>query len=74
LWAPRNAPKEAVERLNAATREALSDPVVRRRLRQELSLEIPATEQQTPAALAAFQAAEIEKWWPIIKAAKIKAE
>ena len=74
LWAPRKTPKEAVERLNAATRDALADPVVRRRLQQELSLEIPPTDQQTPTALAAFQAAEIEKWWPVIKAAKIKAE
>ena len=74
LWAPRNTPKEAVARLNAATREALADLAVRRRLQQELSLEIPPTDQQTPAALAAFQAAEIEKWWPVIRAAKIKAE
>ena len=74
LWAPRNTPKEAIARLNAATREALADPAVRRRLQQELSLEIPPTDRQTPAALAAFQAAEIEKWWPVIRAAKIKAE
>jgi hypothetical protein len=31
-------------------------------------------EQQTPDALAAVQKADIEKWWPIIKAANIKAE
>ena len=33
-----------------------------------------AGERQTPEALAAFQKAEIEKWWPIIKAAGINAE
>jgi hypothetical protein len=36
--------------------------------------EIPPREQQTPEALGAYQKAEIEKWWPIIKAANIRAE
>ena len=31
-------------------------------------------EQQTPEALAAFQKAEIERWYPIIKASGIKAQ
>jgi hypothetical protein len=39
-----------------------------------MAKEIPPREQRTPEALAAFQKAEIEKWWPIIKAANIKAE
>jgi hypothetical protein len=30
--------------------------------------------QQTPSGLAAFHKAEIEKWWPIIKAAGIRGE
>ena len=34
----------------------------------------PPFEQQTPQALAAYHKAETEKWWPIIKAANIKAE
>jgi hypothetical protein len=34
--------------------------------------ELPTRDQQTPEALAAFQKAEIEGWWPIIKAANIK--
>jgi tripartite-type tricarboxylate transporter receptor subunit TctC len=53
--------------------EALADPTVRRRL-TDLGLEIFPREQQTPEALAAFHKAEIEKWWPIVKAAGIKAE
>ena len=53
--------------------EALADPNVRSRL-AELGLDIFPREQQTPAALAALQKAEIEKWWPIIKAANIKPE
>jgi tripartite-type tricarboxylate transporter receptor subunit TctC len=40
----------------------------------ELGQEPWPREKQTPAALAAQQKAEIEKWWPIIKAAGIKAE
>ena len=73
-WAPKGTPKDVIARLNAATSEALADTAVRLRLQQELSLEIPRPELQTSAALRAFQAAEIETWWPIIRAAKIKAE
>src|SRR5580704_6630208 len=62
FWAPRGTPKEVITRLNAATRGALADPAVRRRLQEELSLEIPRPD--LPATLRAFQAAEIEKWWP----------
>ena len=53
--------------------DALADPAVRSRL-TDLGFEIPPREQQTPETLAALQKAEIEKWWPIIKAANIKAE
>jgi tripartite-type tricarboxylate transporter receptor subunit TctC len=74
FWAPKATPRAVIARLSAATREALADPAVRQRLQQELNLEIPAPEMQTPEALRAFQAAEIEKWWPIIRAAKITAE
>jgi tripartite-type tricarboxylate transporter receptor subunit TctC len=73
LWAPRGTPRNVVGTLNAALTVALTDPTVRRRL-AESGQEIFPREQQTPAALAALQKAEIEKWWPIIKAANIKAE
>ena len=33
-----------------------------------------APEQQTPQGLAAFHKAEVDKWWPIIQAAGVKAE
>ena len=73
FWAPARTPKGAIARLNAATVEALADPGVRARL-ADLAREIFPREQQTPAALADLQKAEIEKWWPIIKAANIKGE
>jgi tripartite-type tricarboxylate transporter receptor subunit TctC len=73
LWAPKGTPKDIVARLNAAVVEALADPAAQARLR-ELGQEIPSREQQTPEYLAALHRAEVEKWWPIIKAAGIKAE
>jgi tripartite-type tricarboxylate transporter receptor subunit TctC len=51
----------------------LNEPAVRARFAQ-LGLDIASPEQQTPEGLAAFHKAEIEKWWPIIKSANIKAE
>jgi tripartite-type tricarboxylate transporter receptor subunit TctC len=53
--------------------DALSDPGVRQAL-IDLGQEIPLRDMQTPEALAAFHKAEIDKWWPIIKAANIKGE
>ena len=73
LSAPARTPKDVIAKLNAAVVDALADAVVRKRL-AELGHEIPPHEEQTPEALAAFHKAEIEKWWPIIKAAGIKVE
>jgi len=73
LWAPAGTPKDIVAKLNRATIAALADPLVRERL-AALGLDIPAPDQETPAALGALQRAEIDKWWPIIKAAHIEAE
>ena len=73
FFAPKGTPREPVARLNAAMVQALADPVVQARL-AELGLDIASPELQTPEGLAAFHKAEIEKWWPIIKAAAIKVE
>jgi tripartite-type tricarboxylate transporter receptor subunit TctC len=73
LWVPRGTPKTVIAKLNSAVADALAEPRVRSRL-IDLGYEIFPREQQTPEALAALQKAEIEKWWPIIKAAGIKAE
>jgi tripartite-type tricarboxylate transporter receptor subunit TctC len=73
FFVPAGTPKEIVTKLNAAAVAALTDPALRQRL-IDMGQEIPAREQLTPEAFAAFQKAEIEKWWPIIRAANIKAE
>jgi tripartite-type tricarboxylate transporter receptor subunit TctC len=73
LWVPKATPKNIIAKLNTAVMDALSTPTARARL-ADLSQEIFPPDQQTPEALRTFQKAEIEKWWPIIKAAGIKAE
>ena len=70
FFAPKGTPKDVIAKLNAATVEALADPVIQKRF-TELGLDVAPRAQQTPEGLAAFQKAEIEKWWPIIKAAGI---
>jgi tripartite-type tricarboxylate transporter receptor subunit TctC len=73
LWVPKGTPKDVVARLNDAVVDALADAAVRQRL-TDLGHVIATREEQTPQGLAAFHKAEIEKWWPIIKAANIKPD
>jgi tripartite-type tricarboxylate transporter receptor subunit TctC len=73
FFAPKGTPKPIIDKLNVATVEALGAPGVRARF-ADLGLDLFPREQQTPAALGALQKADIDKWWPIIKAAGIKAE
>ncbi|MBV8839536.1 MAG: tripartite tricarboxylate transporter substrate binding protein BugD [Alphaproteobacteria bacterium] len=71
LFAPKGTPKEIIAKINAAVVEALADPTVQKRLK-DVGQELPSHEQQTPEGFGAYHKAEVEKWWPIIKAANIK--
>jgi len=73
LFVRKGTPPEAIARLNAALVESLDDPAVIKRI-TELGQELPATDQRTPQALGARHRADIEKWWPLVKAANIKVE
>jgi tripartite-type tricarboxylate transporter receptor subunit TctC len=73
IWAPKGTPKPTIAKLNAAVVSALADPAVHKRL-TDIAQDIFPREELTPEALYAYHKAEIEKWWPIIKAANIKAD
>jgi tripartite-type tricarboxylate transporter receptor subunit TctC len=73
LWVPKGTARDVIDKLDAAVRDALADPTIRRRL-AVLAIEVPPPEQLGPKTLGAFHKAEIDKWWPIIKAAGIKGE
>ena len=73
LWVPKNTPKDVVAKLNAAAVDALNDPAVRKKF-ENLGLQMPPGDRLSPEALGAWQKAEIAKWWPMIKAADVKAE
>ena len=73
VWAPKGTPKEIIAKLNATMSQILADPQVKQRF-DELGIQITPLDQQSPEALRAFQKAEAERWWPIMKASNIKAE
>jgi tripartite-type tricarboxylate transporter receptor subunit TctC len=73
LWVPKDTPKEIIAKLNATLMQVLADSPVQKRL-EELGIQITPSAQQTPEALRAFQKAETERWWPIIKASNLKVE
>jgi tripartite-type tricarboxylate transporter receptor subunit TctC len=73
LWVPKRTPKDVISKLNGAVLDAMAHPAAIKRF-ADLGQEIFPPDQQTPEALRLFQKAEIEKWWPIIKAANIRGE
>lgn len=73
LWVPRDTPKDIIAKLNATMVQVLADPLVQKRF-EELGIEIAPSAQQSPEALRAYQKAESERWWPIIKASNIKVD
>jgi tripartite-type tricarboxylate transporter receptor subunit TctC len=73
LWAPKGTPPDVVARINAAAQAAMADATTRKRI-ADLGMDLPPAGQGTPAAFAAFHKAEVEKWYPIVRAAGIKAQ
>jgi tripartite-type tricarboxylate transporter receptor subunit TctC len=73
FWAPKGTPKAIVDKLNNALVETLSDAATRTKL-IDLAQEIFPREEQSPEALRNYQQSEIDKWWPIIKAANVRPE
>jgi tripartite-type tricarboxylate transporter receptor subunit TctC len=73
LWVPRGTQKDITAKLNATMTQILADPAVRQRF-DELGIQITPLAQQSPEALRAFQKAEAERWWPIIKASNLRVE
>jgi tripartite-type tricarboxylate transporter receptor subunit TctC len=71
LWGPKNMPKDVVDKINAAVSKALDDPAVAKRI-ADLGMTIPAKDQRSPQAHAAYHKSEVDKWWPIIKATGVK--
>ena len=74
VWAPAGTPDDVVRKVNGAIANALAGADVRRQLEQSLGQDIPLPAEQTPEALGALHRAEIDKWWPIVRAANIKGE
>ena len=74
FFAPKGTPKDVIAKLNGAMTQVLADPAVKAQVRRAWARRRRRKEQQTPEGLAAFQKAEIDKWWPIIKAANIKPD
>lgn len=70
LFAPHQTPRDIIDRLNTAAVKTLHDPSVAQKLEAQ-GFAIPSPDRQTPGALAFYQKTEIEKWWPIIRAAGI---
>ena len=73
LWAPKGTPKPVTAKLNAAIVEALANATVQKRF-SDLGMEIPPRQQQTPEGLRTMHQAELDKWWPMIKAAGISIQ
>jgi tripartite-type tricarboxylate transporter receptor subunit TctC len=73
IWAPAGTPKDVIAKLNASVAASFDNPALRQRLTDDGHI-IPTRSQLTPEALGAHHKAEIEKWWPMIKAAGIKLQ
>ena len=70
IGAPKNAPSDVVNKLNAAVNAALDEPTPKARL-AALGVE---PMKKTPVEFAQFIAAENDKWGKVIRAANLKLD
>ena len=73
MYAPKGTPAPVIDKINAALRTAMQDPMVKQRL-ADLSSDVPSADKITPAGLKTHLEAEISKWAPVIKKAGIYAD
>jgi tripartite-type tricarboxylate transporter receptor subunit TctC len=73
LWVSKGTPKDVIATLNSTLVKAVADPATHKRL-VDIGQEFFAADMGSPEALGKFQKQEIDKWWPVIKAAGIKAQ
>lgn len=73
MYAPKGTPTEVINKLNAALRTALQDPLVTKRL-ADLSSDVPPIDKITPNGLKTHLEAEINRWGPVIRKAGIYAD
>jgi tripartite-type tricarboxylate transporter receptor subunit TctC len=72
LWATKGIPQPIIDKLDTAVKTALADPATKKRIEGLGQVIFPA-DHQNPDGLHAYQTAQIDKWWPVMKAAGIKA-
>ena len=70
LIGPKNLPKEVVEKISTATKKALEDPAVRKRIEDTGSIIV----SNTPEQFAAQIKAEYEVYKKVVDSAKLKLE
>jgi tripartite-type tricarboxylate transporter receptor subunit TctC len=73
MYAPKGTPAPVLEKINAAMRAAMQDPMVKQRL-ADLSSDVPSADKMTPVGLKTHLEAEIAKWGPVIKKAGVYAD
>ena len=73
LFAPKGTPRDIIEKLNRAASELLDDPALQKRF-ADVTFAVVPQEQRAPENLGNLVRTEIERWWPIVKAANIRAE
>jgi tripartite-type tricarboxylate transporter receptor subunit TctC len=73
MYAPKGTPAPVLEKINAALRVAMQDPMVKQRL-TDLSSDVPSADKLTPAGLKTHLEAEIAKWGPVIKKSGVSVD